>query len=117
MEMRARLSDVNLSLANQGFPPLRHGIGLHTGKVVAANIGSTQRLSYALVGETVNIASRIQDLNKDFNTDILVSDTVRQGVDRRIMMNSLPPVSVKGIRETLHLFSIDKQPFLCVEAV
>ena len=117
LEMRTRLSQVNLNLANQGYPPLRHGIGLHTGKVVAANIGSSQRLSYALVGETVNIASRIQDLNKDFDTDILISDAVRQGLDRCIVMNPLSPVPVKGIREPLHLFSIDKQPFVCVESI
>ena len=107
LEMRTRLSQVNLQLANQGFPPLRHGIGLHAGKVVAANIGSTQRLSYALVGETVNIASRIEELNKDFDTDILISEAVRQGIDRSVDMNPLPPVPVKGIREPLHLFSLD----------
>ena len=115
LEMRTRLSKVNLKLANQGFPPLRHGIGLHTGNVVAANIGSTQRLSYAMVGETVNIASRIQDLNKDYDTDILISDAVKQGVYRRIAMNAIPPVFVKGVSEPLHLFSIGKQPFVCVD--
>jgi adenylate cyclase len=114
LDMRTRLSQVNLQLAKQGFPPLRHGIGLHTGKVVAANIGSDQRLSYALVGETVNIASRIQELNKDFDTDILISEAVSQGLDRCVDMHPLPPVPVKGVRESLHLFSIDKQPFVCV---
>ncbi len=111
LEMRTRLSQVNLNLANQGFPPLRHGIGLHTGKVVAANIGSTQRLSYAMVGETVNIASRIQDMNKNFNTDILVSDAVRRGLDPEegIEMNPQVPVAVKGVREPLHLYSLDNQ--------
>ena len=114
LDMRTRLSQVNLQLVNQGFPSLRHGIGLHTGKVVAANIGSSQRLSYALVGETVNIASRIQELNKDFDTDIIISEAVRQGLDRCVDMHPLPPVPVKGVREPLHLFSIDKQPFVCV---
>ena len=114
LDMRTRLSQVNLQLANQGFSPLRHGIGLHAGKVVAANIGSDQRLSYALVGETVNIASRIQDLNKDFDTDIIISEAVRQGLNRCVDMNPLPPVQVKGVREPLHLFSIGKQPFVCV---
>jgi class 3 adenylate cyclase len=111
LEMRTRLSQVNLNLANQGFPPLRHGIGLHTGKVVAANIGSTQRLSYAMVGETVNIASRIQDMNKKFDTDILVSDAVRRGLDpeKRLAMNPLKPVAVKGVREPLHLYSLARR--------
>lgn len=112
LEMRRRLSQVNLELAKQGYPPLRHGIGLHTGKVVAANIGSSQRLSYAMVGETVNAASRIQSLNKDFDTDILISDTVRDGLDGNIEMSQLEPVTVKGIRDPLHLFSIDKKYYL-----
>jgi adenylate cyclase len=90
---------------------------MHAVKAVAANIGSSQRLSYALVGETVNIASRIQDLNKDFDTDILISDAVRAGLDRSIDMRSLKLVSVKGIREPLDLFSIGKQPFVCVESI
>lgn len=112
MEMRTRLSQVNLQLANQGYSPLRHGIGLHTGKVVAANIGSPQRLSYAMVGETVNIASRIQGLNKDFDTDILISNAVRKGANQKIDMHPLKPVSVKGVSEPLHLFSIEKRLIL-----
>jgi class 3 adenylate cyclase len=114
LEMRSRLSQVNLQLAKQGYPPLRHGIGLHSGKVVAANIGSTHRLSYAMVGETVNVASRIQDLNKDYDTDILISDAVKRGLKRCVDMHPIPPVTVKGISESLNLFSIEKQPFVCV---
>jgi adenylate cyclase len=108
LEMRKRLSRLNLELSNRGFPPLRHGIGIHSGKVVAANIGSAQRLSYALVGETVNIASRIQELNKDFGTDILLSETVLQCIDQcaGVDMHPLPPVNVKGIRDPLNLYSI-----------
>ncbi|MBR9984393.1 MAG: DUF4118 domain-containing protein [Desulfosarcina sp.] len=117
LDMRTRLSQVNLQLARQGFAPLRHGIGVHTGKVVAANIGSDHRLSYALVGETVNIASRIQELNKDFDTDIIISQAVRQGLDRCVDMHPLTPVPVKGVHEPLQLFSIDKQPFVCVSSV
>jgi len=106
LEMRKCLSRVNLTLSKQGYPPLRHGIGLHAGNVVAANIGSPQRLSYALVGETVNIASRIQNLNKDFETDILVSDAVFTGSDRKIDAHPLQPVYVKGISNPLQLFGI-----------
>ncbi|WP_167527823.1 adenylate/guanylate cyclase domain-containing protein [Desulfosarcina alkanivorans] len=114
LEMRTRLSQVNLELANQGYPPLRHGIGLHTGKVVAANIGSPRRLSYAMVGETVNVASRIQALNKDYDTDILISDAVRAGLDRCVDMSPLPRVNVKGIRDPLLVHRIEPQPFVCV---
>jgi len=112
MEMRKRLSQVNLALSKQGYPPLRHGIGLHAGKVVAANIGSPQRLSYALVGETVNVASRIQGLNKVFNTDILFSDAVYKKADQMNGMHPLEPVSVKGVRDPLQLYSIEKHLIL-----
>ena len=112
LEMRNRLSQVNLDLSKQGFPPLRHGIGLHSGKVVAANIGSSHRISYALVGETVNIASRIQDQNKDFGTDILMSDAVHQGLDMEAGMRPQGPVFVKGIGAPLHLYSIERRPLV-----
>lgn len=106
IEMRKRLSQVNLTLSNQGYPPLKHGIGLHAGKVVAANIGSTQRLSYALVGETVNVASRIQDLNKKLGTDILLSDAVQQKAGSNLALHPMEPVSVSGIRDPLRLFTV-----------
>ena len=106
LEMRERLSRVNLALSNQGYPPLRHGIGLHAGNVVAANIGSPQRLSYALVGETVNIASRIQEFNKTFDTDILLSDAVHQGAAQANGLRPLEPVSAKGVRDPLQLYRI-----------
>jgi adenylate cyclase len=107
VEMREQLSRVNLTLSKQGYPPLRHGIGLHAGNVVAANIGSPQRLSYALVGEAVNVASRIQELNKEFDTDILISEAVYKKADSKCLMRPLKRMSVKGIRDPLQLFSID----------
>jgi class 3 adenylate cyclase len=115
MDMRDRLSHVNLKLSKQNYPPLRHGIGLHTGKVVAANIGSSQRLSYALVGETVNVASRIQGISKDFDTDILISEAVLKGANQKMGVQPLKPVSVKGIHDPLYLFSLEKRLILNAE--
>ena len=60
LEMHRRLALFNRRLEGQGRPPLAHGIGIHTGTVLAANIGGGDRLSYALVGDPVNLASRIQ---------------------------------------------------------
>jgi class 3 adenylate cyclase len=111
LEMRRRLSRVNLQLTNQGYPPFQHGIGLHTGKVVAANIGSPQRLSYTMMGKTMNIASRIQELNKKYKTDILISAAVRKGLKQITVMNPLKPVVVKGISEPLQIYQIEKESF------
>ncbi len=78
LEMSRRLHAVNRTLEERGQPPLSHGIGIHTGKVLAASIGSPNRLSYALVGDTVNTASRLQNLNKEFGTEIIISEATRK---------------------------------------
>jgi len=106
LEMQRRLSAVNIKLINQGFEPLKHGIGIHTGKVLAANIGSPDRLSYAMIGEAVNIASRLQELNKKFNSDILISATTNQSVGQFIKTERLPPTKVKGYIEKLEIYKV-----------
>jgi adenylate cyclase len=96
LEMRRRLQAWNAQRARSGKAPLRHGIGIHTGSVLAGNIGSAERLSYALVGDPVNLASRIQSLNKEFGSDILVSGDTRRRLDDRFDLVQLPSVRVKG---------------------
>jgi class 3 adenylate cyclase len=79
LEMRCRLAAWNADRARAGRSPLRHGIGIHTGRVLAGSIGSPDRLAWTLVGDPVNVAARLQGLNKDFGSDILLSgETVRR---------------------------------------
>jgi adenylate cyclase len=73
---------------------------------VAANIGSQDRMSYTLVGETVNIASRIQAVNKTSGTDILISDATRQGLKNNYYLKPLRPVSLKGVSQKAFLSAI-----------
>jgi class 3 adenylate cyclase len=96
VDMRTRLAAWNAARTRDGKPPLRHGIGVHTGTVLAGNVGSLDRLSYALVGDAVNLASRIQDLTKDVGTDVLVSATTRARLDGGPALEPLPARRVKG---------------------
>ena len=107
-EMRHRLQTVNAELRQAGHPGLAHGIGINTGQVVAANIGSPDRLSYTLMGDTVNVASRLQQLNKEFNTEIIISGATRSRLNKEFPLEELPPTRVKGKSEAISIFSLQR---------
>lgn len=107
MDMKERLRRVNRELNRRGFPSLFHGIGIHTGEVLAANIGSPERLSYALVGDTVNLASRVQGLNKEFGTEILITAATRAALNGDFSIRELPATPVKGKSGLVELYAVE----------
>jgi adenylate cyclase len=106
LEMAQRLRQVNAELTKKGQGPLKHGIGIHTGEVLAANIGSPNRLSYALVGDTVNLASRLEGLNKTFGTEIIASGTTCAGLNGAFSLTKLPETRIKGIARPIDIYSV-----------
>ena len=106
LDMRGRLRAWNARREATGRPALRHGIGIHTGTVLAGNIGGAERLSYALVGDPVNLASRIQGLTKDFKVDILISEATRKSIDAATAVEELPAVRVKGRAEEVNVYKV-----------
>ncbi|MBW1800129.1 MAG: adenylate/guanylate cyclase domain-containing protein [Deltaproteobacteria bacterium] len=107
LAMQQRLMQLNEQLVREGYVVLRHGIGIHSGQVLAASIGSPARQSYTIIGETVNLASRIQSLNKRFNTDILISEAVAESLESRYHLREMPPVQVKGVSEPVKVLTIE----------
>lgn len=106
MEMNKRLLDLNRRWEAQGDHPFRHGIGIHSGEVVAASVGSPKRLSYLMVGDTVNLASRIQNMTKDLGCDILISGETRRLLSERFSVEYVRTVQVRGRREQTNLFKV-----------
>jgi adenylate cyclase len=105
-EMGTRLEAWNTVRRAAGKEVLHHGIGIHTGTVIAGNIGSSERMSYALVGDAVNLASRIQALNKDFGTQVLVSGVTHAKLSSPFGLESLPAVRVKGRSAEVTVFAL-----------
>lgn len=106
IEMRRQLEELNAGLLQEGHAPLKHGIGIHTGEVLAANIGSPNRLSYALVGDTVNLASRLQGLTKHFQTDCIISQTTYARVHSAFSFQELSPTEIKGKTGLIQLYAL-----------
>jgi len=111
LDMNRRLDVLNRSRADgENWPGLKHGIGIHTGEVLAANIGSPDRLSYLLVGGTVNLASRLQSLTKELDTRVIVSlatrSRLKQDEINTVAFSELPPQKLKGIQGPVQLFAV-----------
>ena len=96
IDMRKGLEILNAKREREGKKPFKHGIGIHTGTVLAGNTGSEDRLSYALVGDTVNLASRIQNLTKELQCDILVSAETVGKLGQSFPLRRETPRPVKG---------------------
>jgi len=96
LEMNARLVKVNDWLVNQGAEPINTGIGIHTGEVVIGNIGSEKKLDYTVIGDNVNLASRLEGLTKEYNVPILVSQSTYDSIHQSIPCQVVDLVRVKG---------------------
>ncbi|MCR9143995.1 MAG: HAMP domain-containing protein [bacterium] len=96
IDMRNALAHVNERLGATGQDRLKIGCGINTGPVLAGQIGSEKRLEYTVIGDTVNLASRIEYLNKHFGTDILISEYAYRMVEGMFHVVQMPPIRIKG---------------------
>ena len=116
LEMRKRLVVLNQRFREKEWPTLEQGIGIHSGEVVAASIGNEDRQSYMLVGDTVNLASRLQTMTRKIGAEIIISSATKDRLSATAMddfpSKLLPPTTVKGRNnpvEVWALFPIKKE--------
>lgn len=106
LAMRRALAELNHQRSREGRPEFAHGVGIHTGPVLAGNSGSEDQLAYALIGSTVNVASRIQDLTKTWEWDILVSRAAADGLTPGHRLEDGQSCLVKGYSQPVLIYRL-----------
>jgi adenylate cyclase len=107
LDMRKKLIELNQHRALLGRPALRIGIGVHTGEVAAGMLGGAEQHEYTVIGDAVNVASRIEGLNKKLGTDILVSESTWQLTDGRFVGQRVAQEQVKGREQPVVVYALE----------
>jgi len=109
LAMLEALDDFNADQHRRGIAPFTIGVGIHYGVVTAGNIGSDKKMDYTVIGETVNMASRLEGLTKYYGTPMIVSETVRRRIQDKIEARLLDRVMVKGSSLPMPIYSVSTE--------
>jgi adenylate cyclase len=106
VDMVRELGLLNAKWAAEGRATLDIGIGVNSGDMIAGNIGSSSIMSYTVIGDNVNLGSRLESLNKDYRTRIIISDATRSKLKGPFTVRPLGDVVVKGKTRPVSIFEV-----------
>ena len=106
LEMRDRLSELQQEWVDRSEDSLRIGIAIHSGEVMVGNIGSQLRMEYTVIGDTVNLASRLQDLTKELNASILISGSTQPLVQHMCQLRTFGSAQIRGRQQLVDIYEV-----------
>ena len=106
LRCQEELAELNSDFVNQGLPPLSMRIGINSGEVIVGNIGSRKRFEYTVIGDAVNLASRLEGINKQYQTRIICGLLTGQMAAEQIVLRRLDRVRVKGKLNPEEIFEV-----------
>jgi class 3 adenylate cyclase len=107
LAMRKALEEYNQELKQKSLPELSFGIGIHQGEVLAGVMGNFELSKFGVVGDTINVASRVEALTRKLGVDLLITDTVRDRIDDRYALREMKPMPVKGKKEHIKTYFVE----------
>jgi adenylate cyclase len=106
LECLRRNAEINRGFAADGWPPYTTRFGLHTGEAVVGNIGSNDRMNYTALGAAINLGARLEGLNKNYGTEVLVSAAVKARSGDAFVFRSVDRIRPKGFAEAIEIFEL-----------
>ena len=106
LEMIDRLETLNQELKRENINPIKIGIGINTAEVVVGNMGSDTRFNYTVIGDGVNLASRVEGLTKNYGVEILITEFTVAKLNEEFIHRKVEPVKVKGKDEAVLLYQL-----------
>ena len=106
IEMQIELALLNVQLVAGGFPRINIGIGINTGQALVGNMGSDQRFDYSVIGDPVNLASRLESSSKTLGKTLIISENTMKGIEHIFPFEYIDSITVKGKTELIKVYTV-----------
>lgn len=115
LQMREKLAELNKKWLAEGKPELDFRVGINTGDVIVGNVGSEKRFDYTIMGDNVNLGSRLEGANKKYETNVMISESTYAAVEGVYDMRELDILRVKGKKRPVRVFQLMARPGMLSE--